>query len=114
MKRPAWLILFLIALFGCASSVPPAAAPAGPVHVVIVGTADVHGWFGGHTEQVKNTTTRVRYGGVDVLAGYVGALRAANGGRVILIDSGDFFQGTLESNLFEGEPVMRDVPKKRV
>jgi 5'-nucleotidase len=107
MKRSAWLILFLIALSGCSSSLPPAAVPVAPVHVVIVGTTDVHGWFDGHTEQVKNTTTSVRYGGFDVLASYVEALRSANGNRVILIDSGDLFQGTLESNLFEGEPVIR-------
>jgi len=87
MKRSAWLLLFLIALSGCSSSLPPAAVPVAPVHVVIVGTTDVHGWFDGHIEQVKNTTTRVRYGGFDVLASYVEALRAANGNRVILIET---------------------------
>lgn len=107
MKRRSGLVLFLIAFAGCTSTVPPTTVPPAPVHVVIVGTTDVHGWFDAHTEALKNASTRVRYGGLDVLASYVDALRAANPGHVVLIDSGDLFQGTLESNLFEGEPVVR-------
>ncbi len=111
MKRTASLLLFLAFAFACTTAVPPVTAPAAsasaPVHIVIVGTTDVHGWFDGHTEAVKNTPLRIRYGGVDVLAGYLDALRAANPGHVVVVDSGDLFQGTLESNLFEGEPVVR-------
>jgi len=95
VKRAATLLLFLLAA-ACATVRPPAE----PVHVVIVSTTDLHGWFAGHNEKVP-------YGGLPVFAGYVDALRAANPGRVVLVDSGDLFQGTLESNLFEGEPVIR-------
>src|SRR5215208_3830444 len=91
MKRAFILVLLLAA---CAS-VPPK-----PVHVVIVGTTDVHGWFNGHQN------SPVPYGGVPLLASYVEALRAENENRVVLVDSGDMFQGTLESNFFEGEPVV--------
>jgi 5'-nucleotidase len=70
------------------------------VHVVIVSTNDLHGWFAGHHDKVP-------YGGLPLFASYVAALRAANPGRVVLVDGGDLFQGTLESNLFEGEPVVR-------
>jgi 5'-nucleotidase len=94
MKRAPILLLFLIAA-SCATA-PPAAQ--GPVHVVIVGTTDVHGWFNGHHDTPA-------YGGLPIFAAYVNALRAANAGRVVLVDSGDLYQGTLESNLFEGEPV---------
>ena len=95
MKRRAIVLLFLIAA-ACASA-PPAAQQ--PVHVVIVGTTDVHGWLAGH--QRDNPS----YGGVAVLSSYVNALRAANHDRVLVVDSGDLYQGTLESNLFEGEPI---------
>ena len=95
MKRAASLVLFLLAA-ACATIRPPAE----PVHVVIVSTTDLHGWFAGHNDKVP-------YGGLPVFASYVDALRAENAGRVVLVDSGDLFQGTLESNLFEGEPVVR-------
>jgi 5'-nucleotidase len=111
MKRAASLVLFLLLASACTTGRPPApaapAASAAPVHLVIVGTTDVHGWFDGHTDTIRNTSTRIHYGGLDILAGYLGALRAANPGHVVVVDSGDLFQGTLESNLFEGEPVVR-------
>src|ERR1700688_4422372 len=81
------LIASLIILAACAT-----VAPHPPVHVVIVGTTDVHGWFNGHT---SNDGT---YGGVPLFASYVNALRAENENRVLLVDSGDLFQGTFESN----------------
>ncbi len=96
MKRA----LALIAIF-LASSCATAPASHPPVHVVIVGTTDVHGWFDGHE------STAGRYGGVALLSSYVKALRAEDQNHVVLVDSGDLFQGTMESNLFEGEPVVR-------
>ena len=90
MKRLIPLLLFLAA----------AAVFAQPVHVVVVGTTDVHGWFAGHRD------AHPPYGGLPLFASYVEALRAANPGRVVLVDSGDVFQGTLESNYFEGKPLV--------
>lgn len=87
-------LLFISCAFACAT------APRPPVHVVIVGTTDLHGWFAGHDEKVP-------FGGLPLLASYVDALRAANPNRVLLVDSGDLFQGTLESNYFEGEPIVK-------
>ncbi|MGZ5493909.1 MAG: bifunctional metallophosphatase/5'-nucleotidase [Thermoanaerobaculia bacterium] len=95
MKR--FSVLLLILLSACAT----ASVKHAPVHVVIVGTTDVHGWFNGHV------TKDLHYGGVALLASYVNALRAENENRVVLVDSGDLFQGTLESNFFEGEPVTK-------
>lgn len=100
MKRSLPAFLFLLA-FGCAT------APVPPVHVVVVGTTDVHGWFAGHVETPQSGGEGVLWGGLPALASYVNALREQNAGRVIVVDSGDLFQGTLESNLFEGEPVVR-------
>jgi 5'-nucleotidase len=93
MRRLLTSFAFLLVL-SCAT------APPQPVHIVVVGTTDVHGWFGGRDVQ------GVHYGGVAILKSYVDALRSANGERVAVVDSGDLFQGTLESNLFEGEPVV--------
>lgn len=62
--------------------------------ISIVGTNDLHG----HLRALP------------ILAGYVENLRAARareGGAVLLIDGGDMFQGTLESNLEEGASTVR-------
>lgn len=70
----------------------PTSAPR-EVTLSIVGTNDLHG----HVERTA------------VLAGFVKNLRAsrkADGGAVLLLDGGDLFQGTLESNLGEGAVVV--------
>jgi 2',3'-cyclic-nucleotide 2'-phosphodiesterase (5'-nucleotidase family) len=74
-----------------------AAAPDQPALVTlsIVGTSDLHG----------AAFPRNGLGGLPLLAGYVNNLRvarASDGGAVLLIDSGDTFQGDIESNLSEG------------
>ena len=65
----------------------------------LVGTNDVHGGILPENGQ----------GGLALLSGYLENLRAArkrDGGAVLLIDAGDMWQGTLESNLREGAPVV--------
>src|SRR5688572_8432877 len=101
VKRSLPLVLFLLAS-ACASW----RKPAEPVHVVIVGTTDVHGWFNGHVETPPDGGEGVLWGGLPVLATHVEALREQNEGRVLLVDSGDMFQGTLDSNICEGEAVV--------
>jgi len=78
--------------------VAPAPPPVAPAHravtISIIGTNDLHGAL-------------VR---LPILAGYIAnvrAARAADGGGVLLLDGGDLFQGTLESNLGEGVDVVR-------
>lgn len=61
--------------------------------VTIIGTNDLHGALDR----------------LPVFAGFVAnvrAARAADGGGVLLVDAGDMFQGTLESNLAEGADVV--------
>jgi 2',3'-cyclic-nucleotide 2'-phosphodiesterase (5'-nucleotidase family) len=75
---------------------PATAAPArrAAVTISIVGTNDLHGAL----ERLP------------LFAGFVAnlrAARAADGGGVLLVDGGDMFQGTLESNLAEGADVVR-------
>jgi 5'-nucleotidase len=87
-----------------ACSQPPQKKPPGPrvppkpnagaVTITIIGTNDLHGAI----ERLP------------ILGGYIAnvrAKRAADGGGVVLLDAGDMFQGTLESNLSEGADVVR-------
>ncbi|MES1157826.1 MAG: metallophosphatase, partial [Haliangium ochraceum] len=60
----------------------------------MIGTNDLHG----HLESLP------------IFGGFVANLRrvrAEDGGAVVLVDAGDMFQGTLESNLNEGAAVVR-------
>ena len=65
-----------------------------PLVLTIVGTNDVHGQL----------LPRDGGGGLVTLSGYVEALRATQD-EVLLIDAGDMWQGTLESNINEGAAV---------
>ena len=91
--RP-WLPLALAALGACGGATAEPLAPAAPAELTltVVGTNDLHG----------------RVGALPVLAGYLGVLRAlrADDGALVVLDGGDMFQGTLESNLLEGAPVV--------
>ena len=97
------MLAIVVGPLGCKVADPPLPpAPATPVPaapteakvttISIVGTNDLHG----------------RLHALPLLAGYVENLRAArraDAGAVLLLDGGDMFQGTLESNLLEGAPV---------
>src|SRR3569623_211818 len=80
----------------CTPSPPQVATPPVPPArtITFIGTNDLHGaldrlpLFGGYVAIVR-------------------AARAADGGGVVLVDGGDLFQGTLESNLAEGADVIR-------
>lgn len=75
------------------------ARAAGDVTLSIVGTTDLHG---------RLAAERGR-GGLALFGGYLTnlrAARAADGGGVVLVDSGDTFQGGIESNLSEGAAVI--------
>lgn len=77
-----------------------APVPTDSEHVVIsvIGTNDVHG----------ELVARDDRGGLTTFSGYVAAIRAARAddGAVLLVDGGDMWQGTLESNLNEGEAIV--------
>jgi 5'-nucleotidase len=98
-RRTALGVLALVFLwFARATHLPGLAAARGQPALVtlsIVGTSDLHG----------AAFPRNGVGGLALLAGYVNNLRvarASDGGAVLLIDSGDTFQGGIESNLSEG------------
>ena len=84
---------------GAAAQAPRDHAPPRLVTLSIVGTSDLHG----------EAFPRNGRGGLPLLAGYVNnlrAARAADGGAVLLLDSGDTYQGNVESNLSEGAVIV--------
>jgi len=69
------------------------------VTISIIGTNDVHGALSAASD----------VGGLVTVSAYADALRrarAADGGAVLIIDAGDMWQGSLESNLVEGAAVV--------
>src|SRR5690606_24806365 len=72
---------------------PAVPAPEGQLLLTVVGTSDIHG----HVETLPRLGAAVAR---------LRALRAADGGGVVLLDAGDMFQGTLESNLGEGDVIV--------
>lgn len=101
MKRvvPAALASMCLLLQGACGIDPPQPGSEGRITLSIVGTNDVHG----------SILERDGTGGLALFGGYLAnlrAARAADGGAVLLIDAGDMWQGTLESNLAEGAPVV--------
>ena len=88
----------ILALFLAACAAPGTSPPADTVVISVVGTNDVHG------ELIPQDDR----GGILTFSGYVAALRKARegDGAVLLVDAGDMWQGTLESNLSEGAPVV--------
>ncbi len=89
----------LLALLLVACAAPVSESPPDAVVISVIGTNDVHG------ELVADKDK----GGIITFSGYVAALRAArkNDGAVLLVDAGDMWQGTLESNLAEGAPIVQ-------
>src|SRR5438552_10278475 len=104
---PILLVLYELTARGSAQQ--PAASPerrgvitdrSAEITISVIATTDLHG----------GVLQRGERGGLALLGGYLRNLRAArarNGGAVLLVDSGDMFQGTLESNLNEGAAVVR-------
>ncbi|MCP3162315.1 bifunctional metallophosphatase/5'-nucleotidase [Myxococcus qinghaiensis] len=117
--RPFRLGLLSALLAACASPPPPvpeaaavapppaseAKAAPEPLRISMVGTNDLHGWVMPSKATLPDGTS-VEQGGLATLAGYLSILRAENPDGVLLLDGGDLFQGTLASNLTEGEVVI--------
>ena len=91
------ILVFAASLFIAGCATPPSTPDT--VTITIIGLNDVHGQLAGSDER----------GGLVAISAYVAAVRqarASDGGAVLLIDAGDMWQGTLESNLNEGEAVV--------
>jgi len=95
MTRLTLPLLLSLAILASACSSPNTRPADADLVISVVSTNDVHG-------ELLPATGR---GGLATISGYVDALRRANqtsDDSVLLIDAGDMWQGTLESNLSEG------------
>jgi 2',3'-cyclic-nucleotide 2'-phosphodiesterase (5'-nucleotidase family) len=115
------LILGLLAGLGCTPTtpapaiptvVPPAAVtptPAGPSApaletITILHTNDFHGALA--PEVVKIGSVSFESGGLANLVGHIDQFRKDAGGKVLLLDAGDIWQGTFASNQTKGATVI--------
>lgn len=97
----------LAALASCTRT-EPNVGPRLPVRITIVGLNDFHGALEERTVQLQTsggTTSTVRTGGGALLASYVGKIEKGNPHGTLVLSAGDMWQGSLESNYFEGRPV---------
>jgi 5'-nucleotidase len=93
--------LLLLSQGSCRTDAPMVGSQSvdGSTTISVIGTNDVHGAI----------VEKDGAGGLALFGGYVANLRRARaqeGGAVLLIDAGDMWQGTLESNVPEGAPVV--------
>ena len=95
-------------LFACARP-EKAIGPRLPVKITILGINDFHGALEERSVQLQTsggTTATVRVGGGALLASYLAKLEEQNSRGTVLLSAGDMWQGSLESNYFEGRPVV--------
>jgi 2',3'-cyclic-nucleotide 2'-phosphodiesterase (5'-nucleotidase family) len=92
--------LLLLLLLSCST---PSAAP--PRRVVILHTNDIHG----QAYAREDRATKQMTGGLAALAHTIRRIRSeerAKGATVLVVDCGDFFQGTPEGNLTKGRLIV--------
>jgi 2',3'-cyclic-nucleotide 2'-phosphodiesterase (5'-nucleotidase family) len=102
MKRYAWL--FALAALAVPGPVQAAPAPAKNIRLTVLHTNDIHGWIMPRPAAFYAANPSRSIGGVAALVAYV---KKAAGPKLIL-DAGDWFQGTPEGGLRDGR-VMADV-----
>jgi len=86
---------------------PPARArPPATRTLLILSINDFHGHLAPHRVRTYESPRRVvRVGGAAALVATVAEIRKRRQGAVLLLDAGDFMQGSVLSNSFEGAPV---------
>lgn len=98
--RLTWTVVALAGLLGSAVAPGPTrATSSGVVRLSLVATTDLHGYV----------LPRDGSGGLAVFGGYLNnlrAVRAADGGAVVTVDSGDTWLGGIESDMSEGAVVV--------
>lgn len=110
------VFLFLMGASSCTSTPKENDVPETGVHdqfetIAILGTNDIHGALA--PEKLKTREPQVvpptdyEAGGAAMLASFVRALRNQFGTRLIWLDGGDEFQGSIESNGDKGASMVR-------
>ncbi|MFZ5785132.1 MAG: metallophosphoesterase, partial [Acidobacteriota bacterium] len=107
MKNACCLLLATL-VAGCPAGRPPDPARTADdrVTVTILATNDLHGQLEPLVRYTREAPPRrYRVAGAEALAATLGSLRARDPGGTIVLDAGDFMQGSLTSNRHEGRPV---------
>ena len=79
------------------------------VKLTIIGDSDIHGALDPNVAPVTFANGQARVlevGGAETISAYYQLERDMNPGGVVLVSAGDFFQGTLIANQFQGAPVI--------
>ncbi len=113
--RSIFLLITLILLLSSCSS-PSKNENSKQTHdletIVILGTNDLHGAILPSTlntreEAGKTQSIQYQAGGIAVLSSFIQILRSEFQEHLIWLDAGDQFQGSVESNLEEGAPMVQ-------
>jgi 5'-nucleotidase len=108
MKNVLCLLLLANLVAGCPAGRPPdpARGAGDRVTITVLATNDLHGQLEPLVRYTREPTPRrYRVAGAVALAATLGSLRARDPGGTILLDAGDFMQGSLCSNRHEGRPI---------
>ena len=96
MRTRSLLLLAFLALGACA----PQPVEHDAVTISVIGINDIHG-------QLEPTRGHGSLVDISAYVSALRALRAADGGAVLVQDAGDMWQGTLASNLSEGASMIQ-------
>ena len=79
------------------------------IYIPIIGTDDIHGNFFPKINNLQINSKNITYktGGLEYIAKYINILREEFGSnKVLYFDGGDFYQGGIDSVLFDGEIIL--------
>jgi len=93
----------LVILFSTPSGQAQEQNLAPPIRISVIATSDFHGSLEPNRDK---SFDRRAIGGIDIIAAYLQAIRAANPEGTVLLDAGDLYQGTLLSAADEGQSVV--------
>ena len=75
--------------------------------IAIFATNDIHGHLIPDVNAIPLSDKTYRTGGATIMSSYIKSLRKEWKDHLVWLDAGDQYQGTMESNLFVGEPIVK-------
>jgi 5'-nucleotidase / UDP-sugar diphosphatase len=103
------MLLALAGVFLVTQAAPPLGAADEPVRLHLIWTNDIHGHIAPEEARFMNPNFPPPLGGGASLANYVAQVRAEaerNGESILMVDVGDFFQGTPVGTKTKGDAVV--------
>jgi 5'-nucleotidase len=99
-------VVLFASVLGCATPQNEKSGFSTPTRLTILAINDFHGQLSPLVWRTRETPPRkLRIGGAEALAATIAELRSKRPSATLLLDAGDFMQGSLVSNSFEGDPV---------